>query len=119
MLNGIDLDDNGQVDPVLGEAGAVVAYDQAYHMADMPLLPVGILNSGTGTPSFILVTATNAPNNNNNNGGSVNTGPTARPRNTPPRGNNNTPKPTNDNGGGGGGGGGGGNGNGNGNSANP
>ncbi len=117
MLNGVDLDDNGQVDAVLGEAGANVAYDQAYHMADMPLLPVGILNTGTGTPSFILVTATSAPNN---EGG---TGPTTGPQSTP-RGNNDNPRPTQSNGGGGGngggnggggGGGGGGNGGGNGN----
>jgi hypothetical protein len=107
MLNGIDLDESGIVDAVPGEGGAQVAYDQAYHMADMPLLSVGVLSAGTGTgtPSFMLVTPTGA-NGGNGSGGSGDTAPTARPRNTPPRGNNNTPKPTNDNNGGGNNGGG-------------
>lgn len=116
MLNGADLDESGTVDAVPGEGGVQVAYDQAYHMADMPLLSVGVLNTGTGTgtPSFLLVTPTSGGGN--GTGGSGDTVPTARPRNTPPRGNNNTPKPTNDNNGGGGGGGNGGGNNGGGNS---
>ena len=60
MLNGIDLDSNGTFDPIPGEGGAQTAYDQAYHMADMPLRPVGILNIGTGTPTFVIVQATSS-----------------------------------------------------------
>ena len=52
MLNGIDRDNNGRVEPILGECGILIVYEQAYHMADMPLLPVGpigIPNAGAGT----------------------------------------------------------------------
>lgn len=59
MLNGIDLDENGRIDPVSEECGARVAYDYAYHMADMPLLPVtvdslatSIAGSATVPPAF-------------------------------------------------------------------
>jgi hypothetical protein len=41
MLNGIDLDENGEIDPVADECGILAAYDYA-HMADMPLLPVTV-----------------------------------------------------------------------------
>jgi hypothetical protein len=73
MLNGLDLDEDGLIEAVNGEAGAQVAYQQAYHMADMPLVGVGILNLGTGTPTFLIVTATPLPNEGNESGGS---GPT-------------------------------------------
>jgi serine/threonine protein kinase len=63
MLNGIDLDEDGVIEPVNGEAGVQVAFEQAYHMADMPLVGVGILNLGTGTPSFTLATATKSSGN--------------------------------------------------------
>jgi hypothetical protein len=36
-LNGVDLDDDGQVDPVLGEAGAIIAYNEGQMMAQLPL----------------------------------------------------------------------------------
>ncbi len=36
MLTGIDVDENGLVEPLPGEAGVQVAYEQAYRMADMP-----------------------------------------------------------------------------------
>jgi serine/threonine protein kinase len=49
MLNGTDLDGNGKVEPASGECGAKVAYEYAYYMADMPILPVGVL-SNTITP---------------------------------------------------------------------
>ena len=58
MLNGIDLDEDGLIEPVPGEAGSQVAYEQAYRMADMPLAAVGIVNIGTGTPTFIFTPAT-------------------------------------------------------------
>ena len=97
MLNGIDLDSSGTVDPVPGEGGSQTAYDQAYHMADMPLRPVGILNIGTGTPTFVYVPAT--ASGGGSGGGNIVPTPrippgqvrTPRPTKTPrPRNNNNT-----------------------------
>lgn len=38
LLNGIDLDGDETVDPVPGEAGALIAYEHAFYMADMPVL---------------------------------------------------------------------------------
>jgi hypothetical protein len=98
LLKGIDLDHNGKVDAALGEAGAQTAYDQAYQMADMPLDPVGIINIGTGTPSFIVLPPTKAGEG---GGGSGNLVATPKPGNTPP-GQVKTPKPhpTNKNNGG-------------------
>jgi hypothetical protein len=109
MLNGIDADQDGTIDPKLGEGGAQAAYDAAYHMADMPLEAVGILNLGTGTPTFISV-----PNANPGSGGG---GVPVATERIPP-GQQRTARPTNDNnnnnnnGGGNGGGNGGANGNG-------
>jgi serine/threonine protein kinase len=93
MLDGMDIDNNGTVDATLGEGGALTAYDQAYHMADMPLRAVGISNIGTGTPTFIAVSVT--PAGGNGGGGGGNTQPTQKPRNTPkpPNENKPTPKP--------------------------
>jgi len=100
MLNGIDLDENGKVDPKPGEGGAQVAYDQAYHMADMPLKPVGILNLGTGTPTFIIVAPTVTPGGGGSGGstvatqhvppGQVRTPPGQQKTRRPPNDNNNT-----------------------------
>jgi hypothetical protein len=39
MLNGIDINGNETVDPILGEGGAITAYDHADYMTDMPILP--------------------------------------------------------------------------------
>ena len=36
-LNGVDRDDDGQVDPVMGEAGAVTAYNEGQMMAQLTL----------------------------------------------------------------------------------
>jgi hypothetical protein len=57
MLNGADLDGNEQIEPILGECGAFIAYERAYSMADMPLLPTN-LSSTPGAAS-----ATLGPNN--------------------------------------------------------
>jgi tRNA A-37 threonylcarbamoyl transferase component Bud32 len=84
MLNGIDVDSNGSIDPVAGEGGAQTAYDQAYHMADMPLRPVGIFNLGTGTPTFVAVSATSSGSGGGGGGGSVNATATPKPKVTPP-----------------------------------
>lgn len=83
MLNGIDLDEDGQIEPAPGEGGAQVMYDQAFHMADMPLRPVGILNIGTGTPTFIIVAPTTSSGGDGGSGAG-DAGPTAKPKTTPP-----------------------------------
>jgi serine/threonine protein kinase len=93
MLDGIDADDDGLVEPLAGEAGAVVAYEQSYHMADMYLQPVGILNMGTGTPTFILVAPSRTPGS-SGGGGSTDLTPGATQR-VPP-GQQRTARPTND-----------------------
>jgi hypothetical protein len=36
-LNGVDIDDDGQVDPVVGEAGAIIAYNEGQMMAQLTL----------------------------------------------------------------------------------
>jgi serine/threonine protein kinase len=45
MLNGIDISENGTVDPVSEECGALLAVEHTYRMADMPLLPVNPLDT--------------------------------------------------------------------------
>jgi hypothetical protein len=80
MMNGIDADQDGNIDPKPGEGGAQTAYDEAYHMADMPLKAVGILNLGTGTPSFISV----PPTSSNSNGGGDGGGGSAPTERVPP-----------------------------------
>jgi serine/threonine protein kinase len=91
MLNGIDVDENGVVEAIAGEGGAQIAFEQAYRMADMPLQAVGILNLGTGTPTFVMVTPTKTPGGGSSGGSS--TGVTQQ---VPP-GQQRTPKPPNDN----------------------
>ena len=39
IVSGVDLDGNERVDPVPGEGGVQTAYDHAYYMADMEILP--------------------------------------------------------------------------------
>jgi serine/threonine protein kinase len=36
---GLDIDGNEKVDPIPGEGGVLTAYEHAYYMADMPVLP--------------------------------------------------------------------------------
>jgi serine/threonine protein kinase len=89
MLNGVDTNEDGEIEPVPGEGGAQTAYEHAYFMADMPLLPTGLFSisngtPGTGTPSIIGPLSTAAPTK---SGGSANTpalNPTEKPKNTPP-----------------------------------
>ena len=102
MLNGVDLDADGNIEPEPGEGGAQVASDQAYHMADMPLRPVGILNIGTGTPTFIVVAPTISGGGGGSGGGgpAVSTArpkPTQKPRPTKKPGNNNNNNNNNSN----------------------
>jgi hypothetical protein len=80
ILNGMDIDQNGKVDPVSGECGAKTAYQYAYYMADMPIAPVSIsyqlttVAQATLSPIVIAPTKTRqssqstpVPGNNNNN----------------------------------------------------
>jgi serine/threonine-protein kinase len=39
ILNGLDIDASETVDPISGEGGVLTAYEHAYYMADMPILP--------------------------------------------------------------------------------
>ena len=59
MLNGVDQDDNGKIEPISGECGMLTTYEYAYYMADMPLLPVNPLDTPTPT-STLSPTATNS-----------------------------------------------------------
>ena len=58
MLSGIDLNENGRVEPVPGECGALAASEYTYRMADMSLLPVAegeiATPSQTPTPSSLI-----------------------------------------------------------------
>jgi serine/threonine protein kinase len=64
ILNGIDQDANGKVDAIPGECGAKAAYEYAYYMADMPILPVSIsyqltsVANATASPIFLAPTRT-------------------------------------------------------------
>lgn len=106
MLNGVDLDENGKIDPVSDECGALVAYDYAYHMADMPLLPVTVNSLATAialsetvtptltaTPSSLIFPS---PTGQPNQGGSPATVAPANepPVEQPPAPGNNQPRPT-------------------------
>jgi serine/threonine protein kinase len=99
MLSGIDLDEDGLIKPVPGEAGAQVAYEQAFRMADMPLVAVGITNIGTGTPTFIITAPTATSVSGGAGGSGGNAAPTQRvpPGQTriPPGQENKTPKTDN------------------------
>lgn len=39
LYDGNDVNDNGQIDPIEDECGIIIAYDQAYSMADMLIYP--------------------------------------------------------------------------------
>ncbi|HVF26363.1 MAG TPA: protein kinase [Anaerolineales bacterium] len=54
MLNGIDANQNGNIEAVTGECGALTTYESAYRMADMPLLPVNLIATPTPTPTFSI-----------------------------------------------------------------
>lgn len=91
MLNGMDADHNGKIEAVSGECGILTTYEVAYHMADMPLLPVNLFETptATSTPSvFIRPTNTSVRPPNPSQNTAV---PTANnPTNNPP----DNPQPT-------------------------
>ena len=105
MLNGSDKNSSGEIEPVSGECGVMAAYRYAYQMADMPLLPVGVIGTPAPGSTAIIGGPTNSSGTTNTGGGA--TAPPVKPKKTPPGQDNKPPK--ND------GGGGNGNGNGNGN----
>ena len=39
VISGVDSNSNGLIEPIVGEGGADTAYEYAYHLAEMPLLP--------------------------------------------------------------------------------
>jgi serine/threonine protein kinase len=39
ILNGLDINGNESIEPIAGEGGTITAYQHAYYMADMPILP--------------------------------------------------------------------------------
>jgi hypothetical protein len=79
ILNGIDKNENGEIEPISDECGVLVAYESTYKMADMPLLPVTanpvdtlsatsdtVTPSQTATPSSLFIaTPTKRPGQNN------------------------------------------------------
>jgi serine/threonine protein kinase len=101
ILNGVDKNENGEIEPISDECGVLVAKESTYHMADMPLLPrtanpvntlIAISEtatpSQTATPSSLFVaTPTKQPGQNN---GPATIAPSKQPA---PPGNNN-PNPT-------------------------
>ena len=56
MLNGVDKNENGQVEPIADECGVAMAYETTYRMADMLLLPVAA--NALGTPVAVTETVT-------------------------------------------------------------
>jgi serine/threonine protein kinase len=59
ILHGVDQDEDGDIEPIPEECGVLVARDSAYQMADMPLLPLAVGASNTGTA--IPTTETGSP----------------------------------------------------------
>jgi serine/threonine protein kinase len=101
ILNGVDKNEDGEVEPISDECGVLVAYESTYQMADMPLLPVTgialqtsiaisetVTPFQTGTPSSPFpVTPTK--------GQDQNAAPTTvAPTNQHPAPTNNQPRPT-------------------------
>ena len=78
ILNGVDRDESGEVEPISDECGVLAAHEAVYHMADMPLLPVtaspletalAVIETSTptltGSPtSFFGITSTRRPGDN-------------------------------------------------------
>ena len=91
MLNGFDMNDNGNIEPELGEGGVESAYLYAYAMADMPLASTGLV-PGIGTS--IPISGTGDPSN-GGNGGGISAPTQAAPTQHIPPGQVKTDKPKN------------------------
>ena len=48
IRNGIDVNGNESIEPVPGEGGALTAYEHAYYMADVAIVP------GTSPSHYIM-----------------------------------------------------------------
>jgi tRNA A-37 threonylcarbamoyl transferase component Bud32 len=88
MLNGTDEDHNGKIEPISDECGVLTTYEYTYHMADMPLLPVNLLETPTATNTpfgFIRPTITSTRSSNTSQNTPVPTvnNPTDNPGNNP------------------------------------
>ena len=101
LLQGIDLEGDGNVDIIPGECGAGLAYENAYSMADMPLLPVSISYQLTAIveATQIVVAPTKNPSDSQNNNPLVSTSQpasqsTANPGGSGNPGNSNNRRPT-------------------------
>jgi hypothetical protein len=90
VLNGVDIDSNETINTASGECGADVAYEYAYYMADMPILPVSISYQLTlvANPEYVQPTRTRQPSENNPNPNP----PKERPTKKPNPGNDNSQK---------------------------
>ena len=100
ILNGVDQNDNGKIEPASGECGVLTAYEYAYYMADMPLLLVDPLDTPTAvtetitpppTATIIIVRPTSTSAGSSNNTSAPNPRPTKKPKNTPKPGNTHKP----------------------------
>ena len=61
VLNGVDLKEDGTVEPVAGECGVLAAYEATYRMADMPLLPVNPIDTPTAVNGLATPLQTATP----------------------------------------------------------
>ena len=61
MLNGVDLNENGTIEPAAGECGVLAAYESTYRMADMPLLPVNPIDTPTAVNGLATPSQTATP----------------------------------------------------------
>jgi serine/threonine protein kinase len=103
ISDGTDLDGNEKVDPLAGEGGIQTAYEYAYYMADMPILPVGVITPAanalgtmtTPTLSGSFPTPTKIPGSTQPStiSSPSSTQPPSQPTTSPPKPTN-KPKPT-------------------------
>ncbi len=97
ILNGVDADNDGNIESVSNECGVLAAYEHAYRMVDMPLLPVNSIDTPTPTATlsiFIAPTRTSVrpPNDSPPDDSLANT--PVPPDNTNPKPTKRPPRPT-------------------------
>jgi hypothetical protein len=103
MLNGVDLNENGNVEPIPDECGVLIARESTYRMAEMPLLPISTQETPTAvngsltaiqtasSPGILSATPTRRPQNQL----SATVAPATQPSsNQPPVRRTKAPKPT-------------------------
>jgi hypothetical protein len=61
MLNGVDKDENGEIEPILEECGVLLTQDEAYQMANMPLLPANAAALTSALTASLTPTQTSTP----------------------------------------------------------